>query len=128
MARRVVVECCGVCGRPVRQIDDGKVTFLDRVEFVKIEVETVRGGGSWPKYMRGSYENGPGIRLFREDVCGDCYDGIQDLLGPLKEFLHGGGGRQEHSVPPVRDSVVASEGRGASILRALPFVRRAVGQ
>jgi hypothetical protein len=91
---------------------------------VKIEVETVRGGGSWPKHGRGSFESGPGIRLFREDVCGDCYDEIQALLDPLREFLHGGRGRQKHPVSSVRNTVVAPEGRGASLLRALPFLHR----
>jgi hypothetical protein len=113
---------------PIKQYDTGasyQVKFLNRVEYVKIMVETVRGGGSWPKYGTGDFKHGPGIREFREDVCGECYDKIQAMLEPLREFLRTGGGRQEHHIPPVRDHEPPPDGRFPALLRALPFLGRA---
>jgi hypothetical protein len=129
MARRVSVECCGCCGKPIRQYDteaSHQCKFLDRVEFVKIEVETIRGGGGWPKQGRSDYQSGPGIRLWREDVCGECYDEIQALLEPIRQLLDGRRRRQEHHISPMRDNEPSSDGRGPAILRALPFFRRAI--
>lgn len=128
MARRVRVECCGCCGKPLIQYDNEasyQCKFLDRVEFIKIEVETVRGGQGWPKYGRSDHQSGPGIRLWREDVCGDCYDEFQALLEPIRALLSGRAGRQEHHIPTVRDHQPPSHGRRPALLRALPFLGRA---
>ncbi len=122
MARRVSVDCCGVCGKPIRQHDNEasyQCKFLTRVEGIKIEVETYRGGMSWPKYGRTSWEDGPGIRMVREDVCGECYDEFQALLEPLRKFLDGGARREEHHIQPMRDNQPPPEGRKPSLLRPL---------
>lgn len=119
MKRTVTVTTCPLCERPLTLDDSAAGPYsqiLQRREALLVEIGFSRGG--W-----GYRDFGDGVSVkFSGEICGECFDAAQEVLRPVAEFIRNRQRREEHHVPPVRDNVMAPEGRGKSLLRSLSYI------
>lgn len=112
---RVTIDTCELCECPLSHRDGrnaSEVTYKRRDGLV-IEAGFSRGG--W-----GHRDIGSGIKIkFSGEVCHECFAKAQALLEPVRQFIQGGRGWQEHHDATVRSDELAPQGRKEPILRSL---------